>query len=79
MDLVIQSENDNWTIIDYKTDICFSKDMDRKLRRDYTSQLEGYKILFEEIMRDKNIKVDNLLFYSTFNDRVIDIYGKVLI
>ncbi len=79
MDLVIQSESGNWTILDYKTDVCSNKDMDRKLRRDYTSQLEGYKILFEEIMKRENVKVDNLLFYSTFNDKVIDIYGKVLI
>lgn len=79
IDLVIKSKDGTWTILDYKTDVCFNKDIDIKLRRDYTSQLEGYRILFEELMKDEDIKVDNLLFYSTFNDKVIDVYGKVLV
>lgn len=78
IDLVIESKDGEWTILDYKTDVYPDKDMERRLRRSYTSQLEGYKILFEEIMKSKDIKVENLLFYSTFNDKVINVYGKAL-
>ncbi|WP_353093673.1 3'-5' exonuclease [Tissierella praeacuta] len=76
MDLVIKSKDGSWTIIDYKTDICFNREI---LRRNYNAQLEGYGILFEEIMKDEDIKVDNLLLYSTFNDELIDIYSKILV
>lgn len=74
MDLVIKSKENNWTILDYKTDVSFREDIDSKLRKAYTSQLEGYKILFEEIMKDEDITVDNLLFYSTFEDKIVDVY-----
>lgn len=75
MDLVIKSKENNWTILDYKTDVSFREDIDSKLRKSYASQLEGYKILFEEIMKDKDITVDNLLFYSTFKDRLVGVYA----
>lgn len=77
IDLVIESENGDWTILDYKTDAYHNVDINTRLRNSYASQLEGYRILLEEIMRD--IKVENLLFYSTFNDKVICVYSEMLI
>lgn len=78
IDLVIKSKDGIWTILDYKTDVSFNEDIAKKLRNNYTSQLEGYKILFEEIMKSEDVTVDNLLLYSTVVDEVIDVYSRVL-
>lgn len=75
IDLVVKSKDNIWTILDYKTDrpIRQKKDLPNYLRNTYGSQLEGYKMLFEEIVKDEGIKVDNLLLYSTYMDEVISI------
>lgn len=79
IDLVIQSKDGSWTILDYKTDILFRGSMGHILRKKYASQLKGYKILLEDILGAEDIKIDNLIIYSTFKDELIHIYEPALI
>lgn len=75
IDLIIKSKNNSWTILDHKTDrpLMEKENLPDYLRKTYENQLLGYKILFEEIMKDENIKIDNLMLYSTYMDEVISI------
>lgn len=73
VDLVIQSKDGSWTILDYKTDLSYKDDLATKLGNLYSAQLEGYKILLEEILKDEEIKIDNLYLYSTFQDGLVSI------
>lgn len=80
IDLVIKSKEGIWTILDYKTDkpLREKDDLSNYLRQSYTSQLKGYKLFFEEITKNDEIKVDNLLLYSTYMDQVVAVNREQL-
>lgn len=75
IDLLVKSKDEKWTILDYKTDrpLKKEKDISEYLKKAYSHQLEGYKLLFEEIVKDEEIKLDNLLIYSTYMDKIVEI------
>ena len=80
IDLVVKSKDNTWTILDYKSDkpIRGGSDIRHHLIKSYGGQLEGYKLLFEEIVKDQEIKVDKLLLYSTYLDGVIEVNSEVM-
>lgn len=71
MDLVIKNQDDTWTILDYKTNTIGMGNAIKTLKRLYTPQLKGYKILFEEILKEGNAYVKDLIIYSTYIDELI--------
>ena len=71
MDLVIKNVDDTWTILDYKTNTIGMGNAIKTLKRLYTPQLKGYKILFEEILKEEKAYVKDLIIYSTYIDELI--------
>lgn len=71
MDLVVKNHDDSWTILDYKTNTISQGNVTKTLKSAYTPQLNGYKILFEEILKEQNARVRDLVIYSTFIDKLI--------
>lgn len=71
IDLLIQGQDDSFSIIDYKTDIISEADSKDIFEDRYINQLEIYKDIIEERLKDKAFKVDKLLIYSTYLEKVI--------
>lgn len=71
IDLVVKNPDDSWTILDYKTNIIGTGNVVKTLKNLYTPQLEGYKILFEEILEEQGAEVKDLVIYSTYIDKLI--------
>lgn len=71
IDLFIKHKDGSFTILDYKSDNLLKRDISSKLRELYSSQIFGYKILVEEILKEQDLIVDNLLIYSTYIDKLI--------
>lgn len=67
IDLVIQTNDNKWIILDYKTDV-LKGDTGKKLKSLYGAQIQGYGIFLQEILRDYDIEIEKLLIYSTFRD-----------
>lgn len=73
IDLLIQKQDGNFIIIDYKTDIVAEEDARELFKSRYIKQLQVYKKVLEEVLRGENIKVDKLLVYSSYLDRLFDL------
>ena len=79
IDLVIQSEDNSWTIIDYKSDIITNENHHARLVKRYEGQLRAYKIFLEEILKEEKVQVDRLILYSTFKDQLIYLEEPALV
>ena len=77
IDLLIQKQDNNFIIIDYKTDILSEEDSKELFKSRYIKQLEIYKEVLEALLKEKDIKVDNLLVYSTYLNKLIDLEEKI--
>lgn len=71
IDLVVKNPDDSWTILDYKTNTIGTGNVEKTLKNLYTPQLERYKILFEEILKERGAEVKDLVIYSTYIDKLI--------
>ncbi len=73
IDLLIQKKDGNFIIIDYKTDILSEEDSKELFKIRYTKQLQVYKKVLEEVLKEKDVKVDRLLVYSTYLNSLVDL------
>ncbi|MGO1468511.1 MAG: UvrD-helicase domain-containing protein [Tissierella sp.] len=72
MDLLVQGNDDNFTIIDYKTDIVDENSIEN-LKERYSFQLESYKKSLQVVLKEKNMKVDDVYIYSTYLQKMINL------
>lgn len=71
IDLLIENKDDSFVIIDYKTDIVSNESFQETFRARYINQLEIYKEVLEEVLKEQDIIVDRLLIYSTYLEKII--------
>ena len=73
IDLLIQQKDNSFVIVDYKTDLVSEDNARTIFKERYKRQLETYKIVLEDRLKCSGGRVDRLLIYSTFLNRLIEI------